>query len=973
MISGKYIGESIWAMEADMPRVIQNVRRAFAGETLSAIEVIESLAYAVRYTPLRDASGAITGVIGVATDITESRKTEAQLSASTAEMEALFSAMTDVILMLDADGRYLDVPTAAGSAHPLTADLIGKTLNEVFPARQADLFLKHLRSALETQQTAQVEYSQKIAGEEFWFSASISPIGTDRVLWVARDITERRRNEQALRESEQRYRQLFDSIADICLIIDHDWHYILANQAASRFTGQDFEDLIGKRVTDLLPDFRQTMQYRVCQRVLEGGAPQRFISDRLLLPESPAGVYEIVVSSVPEGLLCIAHDISDRMRAEQALKESETRYHTLFEETRDAIYITRVDGAIVDFNQAALDMFGLTRADLAHVSVFDLYYDPADRTGLTGALRTRGAIRDYPVKLKRKDGTPMDCLITAALWRSADGELRGYQGIIRDVTEQKLAEEALRESEARFRAIFEGTRTGIALVDLDGMIQVSNPALREMLGYSGDELRAMLFTRISHPDDLDVSVDMFRALTRKERESYQLEQRCLCKDGEVAWARLNVSLFRDSYGEPLFVIAVVDDITEQRRIEAAEREQHALTEALHDIATVLNTTLDLDEVLARILENIGRVVPYDAATIMLVEEGTARVVGQTGYDRHGVEEVLRTLRFRVEDVPNLRMMSQRKQPQAIADLQQYEGWVDMQHSRWIRSYAGAPITLEGEVIGFINVDSATPNFYSERHAERLQAFADQAATAIKNARLYESIRRHAAELETRNAELDAFGHTVAHDLKAPLHVVLGYTSLMLNDYRATLDPEMTAHLKNIEAYAFKMNEMIENMLLLARLRDAEATIRRVNMKPVVEAALARFEKPLQERGVKVQVAARLPSARGYGPWVEEVWANLIENGIKYLGQQNTAPQISIQAAVQPDDMVRYQVTDNGLGIPKEFQDNLFKMFMRAHEGEIQGSGLGLSIVERIITRLGGQVGVESEVGKGSTFWFTLPK
>jgi len=179
----------------------------------------------------------------------------------------------------------------------------------------------------------------------------------------------------------------------------------------------------------------------------------------------------------------------------------------------------------------------------------------------------------------------------------------------------------------------------------------------------------------------------------------------------------------------------------------AEREQRELAEALEEAAAALTATLDFDQVLDRILEQVSRVVLNDAANVMLVEGDQTRIVRWRGYERFGAEEFVSTVVFRIPEVPNLRQMLESGEPMVIPDTVTYPGWVDIPVQEWLRSYAAAPIVVRGEVIGFLNVDSATPDFFTQADAEALRAFADHAAAAIENARLYEAEqeRRHVAE------------------------------------------------------------------------------------------------------------------------------------------------------------------------------------------------------------------------------------
>ncbi|MBN1202219.1 MAG: GAF domain-containing protein, partial [Anaerolineae bacterium] len=182
---------------------------------------------------------------------------------------------------------------------------------------------------------------------------------------------------------------------------------------------------------------------------------------------------------------------------------------------------------------------------------------------------------------------------------------------------------------------------------------------------------------------------------------------------------------------------------------AAEQDQRALSDALRDTAAAVSSTLDLDEVLDRILANIGRVTVHDAADIMLIDGDYARIVRCRGYAQRGVEQAVLELSFKIDETYSMCDVLKTGQAQVISDTAEYARWVKMPTSEWIRSHAVAPIKLEEQVIGFLNVDSATPNAFAPEDAERLQAFADQAAIAVRNARLYAETRRHAKDLEQR--------------------------------------------------------------------------------------------------------------------------------------------------------------------------------------------------------------------------------
>ena len=221
---------------------------------------------------------------------------------------------------------------------------------------------------------------------------------------------------------------------------------------------------------------------------------------------------------------------------------------------------------------------------------------------------------------------------------------------------------------------------------------------------------------------------------------------------------------------------------ENARLYEMEREQRELAEAMAEATAALTGTLDFDQVLDRILEQVSRVVPNDAANIMLIEGDLARVVRCRGYERFGVEELIPTVVLRIPRVPNLQRMVENKEPMVIPDTAHYPGWIRVPVTKWLRSHAAAPIVVRGEVIGFLNVDSATPGFFTQAHAETLRVFADHAAAVIENARLYESERRRSAQLELlHQASLHL---TSTFELQPILEVILDHALQLVAAYDA---------------------------------------------------------------------------------------------------------------------------------------------------------------------------------------------
>jgi signal transduction histidine kinase len=242
-----------------------------------------------------------------------------------------------------------------------------------------------------------------------------------------------------------------------------------------------------------------------------------------------------------------------------------------------------------------------------------------------------------------------------------------------------------------------------------------------------------------------------------------------------------------------------------------------------------------------------------------------------------------------------------------------------------------------------------------------------------NEQLQQEIAEHEradAERENLIRELDAFAHTVAHDLKNPINLIVGFADALLQDFPTLPEAEIRDYLHTIGWSGRKMSNIINELLLLAGIRGREEVeIVPLDMDHVVNEVLQRLAYMTRDMHSEIVRPSRWPSAVGYPPWVEEVWANYISNGLKYGGHP---PRLELGADTLPDGMVRFWVRDNGPGIPPEDQGRLFTPFTQLDQVRAKGHGLGLSIVQRIVERLGGQVGVESVVGQGSVFSFTLP-
>lgn len=291
-----------------------------------------------------------------------------------------------------------------------------------------------------------------------------------------------------------------------------------------------------------------------------------------------------------------------------------------------------------------------------------------------------------------------------------------------------------------------------------------------------------------------------------------------------------------------------------------------------------------------------------------------------------------------------------------------------------------PLTSDDEVIGTLNFAQHRENAYALEDVRVAYLLALQLTSGLRNAaqldrlrRAEESLRQYAHQLELRNDELDWFNAMIAHDLKAPLSVIYGYISLLEMVMDTKEREEGMRYTRLIFDAAQGMNTMILRLLEMTRVQQTKQP-HPVNINTCINKTLGRFKPQMDRYGApfSFHVQPNMPQVIGYDVWIEEILANLISNAIKYIGDKNASPSIEI-AAYEVDDKkgtIRVEVRDNGIGIEAENLDKVYARFERAG-GKGEGHGLGLFIVNRFVSQLGGTVGVDSEKGVGSVFWFTL--
>ncbi|MDY7076746.1 MAG: GAF domain-containing protein [Chloroflexota bacterium] len=422
----------------------------------------------------------------------------------------------------------------------------------------------------------------------------------------------------------------------------------------------------------------------------------------------------------------------------------------------------------------------------------------------------------------------------------------------------------------------------------------------------------------------------------------------------------------------------------------------------------LASTMSLEPLLHKIVEAAAELTSSEVAAILLLDKRTG---GLRFVTASNLVDQLVDIPVPINgSIAGIALSSGKPLivPNARTDPRHYK-MVDQLIGLETRSLLAVPLQFKDRRIGVLEAENKRDDGeFCQDDVETLTVLAAQATVAIENARLVgalqearddlerrveertaelstantalmkqiaerqraeEVLRQYTAELEARNEELDAFAHTVAHDLKGPLNTLLGFARLLPETWHTIPAEKVQGYLQIIANTGGKMNNIIDELLLLASTRKEEVETTSLDMANIVAEVQQRLAYTIQEYQAEIIVPDNWPLALGYAPWIEEVWVNYISNAIIYGG---SPPRVELGAAKQEDSAVRFWVRDNGPGLSPEEQARLFIPYTQLHQVHAKGHGLGLSIVRRIVKKLDGQVGVESKVGEGSVFVFTLP-
>ena len=661
------------------------------------------------------------------------------------------------------------------------------------------------------------------------------------------------------------------------------------------------------------------------------------------------------------GLFGTLQDITERKRVEQALRRSEEEYRLLIENSHDIIYTLTSKGIFTFASPAWTALLGHP-VDQVTGQSFQEFVHPDDLAGcmawLQKVIETGQRQEEVEYRVRHTDGSWRWHTSSGVPIRDEAGAIVGFEGIARDITERKQTEKALRESEERFRSLYENATIGMYRTEPGGRILMANPALLKMLGYdSFDELARRDLSRDGY--EPEYPRQEFQALIEQHGEVRGLEARWKHKDGSTLYVRESAHLVRDEKNQPLYYEGTVEDITDRKQVEEALRESENRYQLVFENSGTANTIFDtncravLQNSLSRALSGPGEAIGKTALEIFGPEQGALVTERMRRVLASGVAEVFET------------------------DFSMPVG------RKWMRS---SYLPLLDEHKGMVGIQVISQDITTQKQAEiTLQEYSVrlEADVAARTRELQE-----AQEQLVRQEKLAVLGQlagSVGHELRNPLGVINSAVY-----YLKLVQPEAPGKIQEyhakIEQEVRNADKIITDLLDFARVKGGEPE--QVSVDKLVRSTLVRFPVP---EGVELalELPENLPAIFVDPRQMEQVLGNLVVNACQAMLGSRTASSTGVasrstatgvkeggkltitseQSSVTSEQWVRISVKDTGTGITPE---NMQKLFEPLFTTKTRGIGLGLAVSRKLTEANGGRIEVESEVGKGSTFTLYLP-
>ena len=924
-------------------------------------------------TPIRDGSNDILSFTFQIKKLTDGKDPENQgdeelVGKAEAYNRSLIEASLDPLVTINPNGTISDVNAATVKVTGCSREeLIGTDFSDYFtdPDRAKAGYETVFRDgsvrdyALEIRhnngQITPVLYNATVYRDE---SGNIAG-----VFAAARDITERKKAEEARVSLAAIVENSDDGIIGKSL----DGVILSWNKGAEKLYGYSQSEAIGRSISMLVPpDQEDDLEY-LLEKLKMGEPVFHYETVRMKKDETLIQV-SLTLSPIKNhegeliGASTIARDITERKKAEETIRRANAYNRSLIEASLDPLVTINPDGTISDVNAATQKVTGFSREELIGTDFSDYFTEP-DRAeaGYEKVFRD-GSVIDYALEIQNRDGRIIPVLYNATVFRDESGNISGVFAAARDITERKKAEEAIRLANAYNRSLIEASLDPLVTISPDGTISDVNEATVSVTGVSRDELIGTDFSRyFTEPDRAKAGYE--KVFRDGSVIDYELEIRN--RDGRVIPVLYNATVFRDEKGTIAGVFAAARDITERKKAEEAIKLANAYNRSL------IEASLDP---LVTINPN-GTISDVNEATVKVTGVSRDELIG-TDFSHYfteplkakaGYEKV-----FRDGSVTDYELQIRNRDGSIIPVLYNATVYRD-QAGKITGVFAAARDITERKRAedALITAYNELDDRVKERTIELEEANFNLEKEIAERKATADELNKKSEELARSNLELQQFAYIASHDLQEPLRAISGFTELLEKRYKGKIDEKADMYINFIVDGTKQMHQIIQDLLEYSRVQTKAHEFNVIAADDSLDQALQNLQMTIREKKAVI-TRDPLPEISADGVQITQLFQNLVGNALKFQ-KPDTVPEIHISARPDEDWWI-FSVTDNGIGIESRFADRIFKIFQRLHaKGEYEGTGIGLAICKRIVERHGGQISVQSEPGRGSTFSFTIPK
>ncbi|NOZ62352.1 MAG: PAS domain S-box protein [Calditrichaeota bacterium] len=882
-------------------------------------------------------------------DITERKRAEKLLQKNEALMRSTLESTADGILVVDKYGEVKNYNKRFVKLWRIPQEQLDSNDDKVLleyvmsQVKNSDEFLKKVQKLYQSKETSLdlIEFKDGRVLERY----SCPLIQGDEVegrVWSFRDITETKRAEQVIRESEAKYRALYDNAVDPIIIFDKKTHQILdCNETAVQVYGYSKEEFLRMTPHQLHP----LEEYDIVEKNIQTNTTESYYhhvtkDGRIMQVEIHTGP---VIYGDREAWLSLVRDISDRKKAEDAQRESEQRYRAVVETSLNGICMADADENLVFVNDAFAEMLGYEPDELIGMN-FSEFTDPEEfeRMREQTEHRKQGKSSIYETVLIDRDGNPEYVLVSASPLYDKEGTFNGTMGVFTDITDRKMALEALRESEERYRAVVETTSSGIGIADKNETLTFVNPGLAQILGYEPDEVVGKSLADITFPAEYKKFTKETRQRKKGEHSSYETVLKR--SDGSPVNVWVNASPLFDADGNFESTLAIVTDITERKKMEEAIAYERNLLHLLMDNVPDAIYFKDAEGKFLRVNQAQARNLGID---------DPAEAIGKHDRDFFSEEHVAKAAEDERKILRTGKLLINR-----IEQVKRPDGW-----KMWVSATKVPLHDAEGKITGIIGI--------SRDVSEIIKI---QEELKIKNMELDKALVKAEAATQAKSA----FLANMSHEIRTPLNAVIGMTGLLLD---TPLTDEQLEFVETIRSGGEALLGVINDILDFSKIEAGKIDLEYIpfDLRECVEDCLDLQASKALNKGIDLAyfIEPETPThIVGDITRLRQILTNLLGNAVKFTEKGGVV--VSVSAEKLPGEKNRckflFKVKDSGIGIPKDRMDRLFRSFSQIDTSTTRkygGTGLGLVISKRLTEMMGGKMWVESEVGVGTTFSFVI--